>query len=508
MKAQDGLGGDRATLGYARPMLGTCKPIPLLALVACQFYRQAPASACNQSSITLAPTSIDFGDVSVGESATAPFQLSQDACGAVRLEALSVNGNPAFTLVLQDAGEAFFLGDSASSVRFAPASLGSYEAVLAINTSSISDPVLELSLTGQGVGALCGTDADCAVGAGSFCDGTHCEPYVCEPFDNLPDAGGGRACAPESHACPGDAGWQLVDLRSDPRNCGACGQACASGQGCSGGRCGSCPGYRIGEEHDYPISIPGLDAGDGVIVTGLALGDFDGDGHPDILIALETLLVGGNSGPAYADSALLISNDGLAGFYGTSRPVGLCGGPLRIGDFNGDCVLDVTAGGSILLNDGHGNFPRRNNGPLDFGTDFLVRDLNGDGLPDLVFGAQQALSGPFVSYGDGRGGFTSSASFAPDLDLYALTSGNFDGDGRPGVAGFAFASDAGPLYCFSNEDGGSLELEVRRYPDPVGDAGTPPASFAAGDLAGSGHDARLSMATRAAWSCCRTRPSE
>ena len=488
MKAQDGVGGDRATpLDYARPMLAACRPIPFLALVACQVYRQSPS--CDKSSIRVEPTSLDFGAVVVGQSATDAFQLAQDYCGAVELEAVSLSGSLAFTLVLQDAGEASFLGGGASSVRFAPTAIGTFDALLIINTSSSSDPVLELSLAGQGVSAVvgCRTDGDCD--GGGFCDGTSCQPSICGPFDNLPDLGGGAACAPESRACRGDAGWELVDSLSDPRNCGACGQACASGSGCSGGRCGSCPSYRIGDEQDYPIQIPRFDAGDGVILVGLALGDFDGDGHPDVLLDLDTRFAG-RSGTTLSSSALLISNDGQGGFGSAPRPVSLCSGPLRVGDFNGDCALDVAAAGAILLNDGHGNFPRRNNTPLDFNVDLLVRDVNQDGTPDLIFGGmyESPAAGPLIAYGDGRGAFSPPASFAKGLELYALTGGNFNGNGRPGVAGYAFDSDAGPLYCFANEDAGSLALEAD-YPDPLDDAGGLPASFAAGDVTGSGHDA-------------------
>ncbi len=174
------------------------------------------------------------------------------------------------------------------------------------------------------------------------------------------------------------------------------------------------------------------------------------------------------------------------------RPISLCDGPLRVGDFNGDCVLDVAAGGAIMLNDGHGNFPTRNNLP-DLGVDLLVRDFNQDGKPDLLFAAQDE------SFAAER--CRSSCTETAAVRLYRrafvrfrassctmLAGGNFDGDGRPGVAGFAFRADAGPLYCFSNEDGGSLAFEAA-FADPVSDAGGLPASFAAADLAGVGHAA-------------------
>ena len=45
-----------------------------------------------------------------------------------------------------------------------------------------------------------------------------------------------KTCAADQRLCAG----ACVALQSDPRNCGACGQACGSGQGCSSGACVDC----------------------------------------------------------------------------------------------------------------------------------------------------------------------------------------------------------------------------------------------------------------------------
>src|SRR5512141_1145277 len=42
-------------------------------------------------------------------------------------------------------------------------------------------------------------------------------------------------CAEPSKVCSG----VCVDLKSDPRHCGACGTACPTGQVCSDGKCGT-----------------------------------------------------------------------------------------------------------------------------------------------------------------------------------------------------------------------------------------------------------------------------
>lgn len=52
----------------------------------------------------------------------------------------------------------------------------------------------------------------------------------------IPPTGISPFCCPPGQICPSSAGKACVDLGSDPRNCGSCGNACASGI-CSGGVC-------------------------------------------------------------------------------------------------------------------------------------------------------------------------------------------------------------------------------------------------------------------------------
>src|SRR6266446_5982250 len=45
--------------------------------------------------------------------------------------------------------------------------------------------------------------------------------------------GGGLACVGGTTAC----GDKCIELDVDPKNCGACGKACAAGEMCSAGKC-------------------------------------------------------------------------------------------------------------------------------------------------------------------------------------------------------------------------------------------------------------------------------
>jgi len=125
------------------------RSLPLLALVACQYYRQAPPPACDRTQISIAPARIDFGGVTVGQSAITTFAISQDYCGAVSVKSVAVTGDPEFTLALQDAGAG--LAASAGAVRFSPSGSNTFEGLLVLTTDSEAVPVLEVWLSGQGL---------------------------------------------------------------------------------------------------------------------------------------------------------------------------------------------------------------------------------------------------------------------------------------------------------------------------------------------------------------------
>lgn len=73
-------------------------------------------------------------------------------------------------------------------------------------------------------------------------DGNYDKPDAVDSSrDGATSDGGVAMCAPERTAC----GSACVDVSTDPRNCGACGVACAAGQVCDLGRCVmACEGTR------------------------------------------------------------------------------------------------------------------------------------------------------------------------------------------------------------------------------------------------------------------------
>jgi hypothetical protein len=119
-------------------------------------------------------------------------------------------------------------------------------------------------------------------------------------------------------------------------------------------------------------------------ISSVGVGDFNGDGKLDLIVANYEA-----EGSGYPNSnvAVLFGNgDGtFQAAVSTLIPVS-SGGPIAVDDFNGDGRLDVAiSGGFLLLGNGDGTFEN----PLALGVGgggIAVGDINRDGKPDLVLG--------------------------------------------------------------------------------------------------------------------------
>ena len=162
----------------------------------------------------------------------------------------------------------------------------------------------------------------------------------------------------------------------------------------------------------------------------VAVGDFNGDGVPDLVVANE----GSNN-----VAVLLGNGDGTfraAQFF----PVGINPVWVVVGGFNGNRVQDLAVPNinanniSVLLGNGDGTFPAgRTFAVGSLPTSVTVGDFNGDGKLDLA--AANWNSGDVsVLLGNGDGTFQPARTFPSGTNPISPAVGDFNRDGLPDLA--------------------------------------------------------------------------
>jgi hypothetical protein len=177
----------------------------------------------------------------------------------------------------------------------------------------------------------------------------------------------------------------------------------------------------------------------------VAIGDFNEDGHQEVLSISES-----------QSNFYLALGDGDGNFPTTTQfsTTGVGAIKLTLGDFNRDGHLDaaILTGLSdnitIALGDGNANFTVAYTQSCPSPYAIATADFNQDGILDLITGGGSNIAEIGIVFGNGTGGFTNYSSFITTYYPRDFTVGDLNNDGFLDIAsaGTFFGSHALVFY--------------------------------------------------------------
>jgi uncharacterized protein (TIGR03437 family) len=184
------------------------------------------------------------------------------------------------------------------------------------------------------------------------------------------------------------------------------------------------------------------------IPLSVAAGDVNKDGNADLIVALGAsgqgqpgaiaILLGNGNGTFQTPQMTALPGPIIQQTIGAAAIAG-----LAVGDLNGDGIPDVVAAingatsnqVAVLLGIGNGSFKTAvlsNTGTSP--PEILIGDINGDGKPDLLLADCCGLSEASFLAGNGDGTFQADFRFSSGPNPAALATADFNGDGLLDVA--------------------------------------------------------------------------
>jgi Bacterial Ig-like domain (group 3)/FG-GAP-like repeat/FG-GAP repeat len=181
---------------------------------------------------------------------------------------------------------------------------------------------------------------------------------------------------------------------------------------------------------------------------GIASGDFNGDGCPDLAVVNQGVLIPNENTVSILLGVLDPVHQQCTGMFQAQMtfPVDQAPDAIAVGDFNADGILDLAVAChnsnaiDVLFGNGDGTFQAAVRYPTDTAVAVAVGDFNGDGLPDLATaGISSGLAGVLTNNGDGS--FTQQQTYPVGVQPTDIAVGDFDGDGNLDMAVSASGSN-------------------------------------------------------------------